>query len=343
MLRCGPSKWAFAPTANLAGMNFLGKCKAMRNAKYQQIIDWNERQGDHRRLGVELTYEIETLMTEASALIDGSPKFAEFIPIRLVTTLEVFLRGVIAELIDEKDIYFERADKLTKGAKIDLTFTAHINRRELTVGDFVAHAVSLNNVDSIISTLDTLLVDFPAKLKVIHPRWVEEEANWPLTPIIEGYDQVMSSLARLYEVRHVLTHELPSSPFLDPVEVPTLAAAAKSFITATDWVVVEALHGAVPRTQMGMNLSMGGELHDEEVQLAAAMDEATKLHGIDLESLTELQNRWIEWADMQANLVASQVAGGSMYPMVWASEKAALARERRGQVKRLISEWMENQ
>jgi len=53
-------------------MNFLGKCKAMRNAKYQQIIDWNERQGDHRRLGVELTYEIETLMTEASALIDGS-------------------------------------------------------------------------------------------------------------------------------------------------------------------------------------------------------------------------------------------------------------------------------
>lgn len=314
----------------------------MRNAKYQQIIDWNERQGGSRRLGVELAYEIETLMTEACALIDGYPKFAEFIPIRLVTTLEVFLREVIAELIDGKDIYFERADKLTKGAKIDLAFIAHINRRELTVGDFVAHAVSLNNVDSIISTLDTLLVDFSAKLKVIHPRWLEEEANWPLTPVIEGYDQVMSSLARLYEARHVLTHELPSRQFLDPVELPTLAAAAKLFITATDWVVVEALHGAVSRTQMGMNLSMGGELHDEEIQLAAAIDEATKLHGIDPESLTELQNRWIEWADMQANLVASQVAGGSMYPMVWASEKAALARERRGQVKRLISEWMES-
>ncbi|WP_282078896.1 hypothetical protein [Epibacterium ulvae] len=76
---------------------------------------------------------------------------------------------------------------------------------------------------------------FPAKLKVIHPRWTEEEADWPLTPIINEYDLVISSLARLYEVRHVLTHELPSSPFLDPVEVPTLAAAAKSFITATDW------------------------------------------------------------------------------------------------------------
>ncbi|UWQ02950.1 DUF1311 domain-containing protein [Aliiroseovarius crassostreae] len=315
----------------------------MRRSNYQQIIDWNKRQGDHRRLGVELAYEIEALMKEASALTDASSKFAEFIPIRLVTTLEVFLRGVIAELIDEKEIYFERADKLTKGAKIDLAFTAHINRRELTVGDFVAHAVSLNNVDSIISTLDTLLVDFPAKLKVIHPRWTEEEADWPLAPIINEYDLVMSSLARLYEVRHVLTHELPSSPFLDPVEVPTLAAAARSFITATDWVVVEALHGAVPRTQTGMNLNMGDELRNEEAQLAAAMDEATRLHGIDREALTATQNSWIEWADAQANLVASQVEGGSMYPMVWASEKAALARERREQVTRLISEWMDNQ
>ena len=153
----------------------------------------------------------------------------------------------------------------------------------------------------------------------------------------------MSSLARLYEVRHVLTHELPSSPFLDPIEVPTLAAAAKAFITATDWVVVEALHGAVPKTQMGMNLSVGGDLHDEEAQLAAAMDEAAKLHGINLKTLTELQINWIEWADAQANLVASQVAGGSMYSMVWASEKATLTRERHEQVKRLISEWMGDQ
>lgn len=313
----------------------------MRRSSYQQIIDWNERQGGHRRLGVELVGEIDGLMTEADAVSGRSPKFTEFIPIRLVTTLEVFLRGVIAELIDEKDLYFERGDKLIKGAKIDLAFTAHINRRELTVGDFVAHAVSLNNVETIISTLDTLLVDFPAKLKVAHPRWSEESDDWPLPPILGDYDQVMASLARLYEVRHVLTHELPSSPFLELAEVPKLAKAAKSFITATDWVVVEALHGAVPRTQITMNLSMGGRLRDEEVQLTAAMNEAVKLHGIDCDALSAVQTSWTEWADAQASLVASQVEGGSMYPMVWASEKAALTRERIVQIERLVSEWME--
>ncbi len=321
----------------------MGKCQVMRRTKYQQIIDWNERQGDHRRLGTELVRDIDQLMKEADAVSGSSPEFIEFIPIRLVTILEVFLRGVIAELIDERDDYFERSDKLVKGAKFDLAFAAHIDRRELTIGDFVAHAVSLNNAESIISTLDTLLMGFPAKLRIAHPRWAEERHEWPLPPIIDDYDLMMASLARLYEVRHVLTHELPSSPFLDSVEVPTLAAAAKSFIMATDSVVVEALHGAVPRTQIGMNLNMDDELRNEEAQLAAAMDEATRLHGIDREALTATQNSWIEWADAQANLVASQVEGGSMYPMVWASEKAALARERREQVTRLIGEWMDNQ
>ncbi len=312
----------------------------MRRTKYQQIIDWNERQGDHRRLGAELVHDIDRLMKEADAVSGSSPEFIEFIPIRLVTILEVFLRGVIAELIDERDDYFERSDKLVKGAKFDLAFAAHIDRRELTIGDFVAHAVSLNNVESIISTLDTLLLDFPAKLRIAHPRWAEESVDGPLPPIIEDYDLVMASLARLYEVRHVLTHELPSSPFLDPAEVPRLSTAAKSFITATDWVVVEALHGSVPRTQTAMNLSKGDELRDQQVQLTAALAEANKLDGIDRAALSALQTAWTEWADTQANLVASQVEGGSMYPMIWASEKVALTRERIEQIKRLMNEWM---
>ncbi len=319
----------------------MGKCQFMRRTKYQQIIDWNERQGDHRRLGAELVHDIDRLMKEADAVSGSSPEFIEFIPIRLVTILEVFLRGVIAELIDERDDYFERSDKLVKGAKFDLAFAAHIDRRELTIGDFVAHAVSLNNVESIISTLDTLLLDFPAKLRTAHPRWTEESEDWPLRPIIDDCDLVMASLARLYEVRHVLTHELPSSPFLVPAEVPKLSKAAKSFIAATDWVVVEALHGSVPKTQIAMNLSKGDELRDEEAQLTAALDEANKLDGIDRAALSALQTAWADWADMQANLVAFQVEGGSMYPTIWASEKAALTRERIDQIERLMSEWMD--
>lgn len=312
----------------------------MTRSSYHQIINWNERRGDHSRLGFELALQVDALRADATPVTELSRTFVEFVPIRLVTTMEVFLRGVIAELINGREEYFERGEKLAKGAKIDLAFAAHVNRRELTIGDFVAHAVSLNSVDSILSVLNTLLGSFTSKLKVAHPRWSEEAEDWPLSPIIDDYDTMVASLAHLYEVRHILTHELPQIPVLDPEEIPNLAAAAKAFIVATDWVVVEALHGSVPRTQTEMNISAGNDLRHEEIRLADTLREVTEL-GVDVDALHTLQEKWTEWADMQAILVASQVEGGSMYPLMFAHEKELLTRERIDQLIRLKAEWMD--
>lgn len=71
---------------------------------------------------------------------------------------------------------------------------------------------------------------------------------------------MMASFSRLFEVRHVLAHELPSSPVFDPAEASELTAAARVFIEATDWVIVEALHDAVPRTQTSMSISAGDRM-----------------------------------------------------------------------------------
>lgn len=312
----------------------------MRRSSYQQIIDWNERLGDHPRLGMELVAQIDAMLTDVNTVAAVASTFVEFVPIRLVTTLEVFLRGVIAELVNGGQQYFERAERLAKGSKIDLTFAAHVDRRELTIGDFVAHAVSLNSIEAIVSSLDTLLDDFAVKLKMAHPRWLEDKGEWPLPPIVEDYDAMMASLSRLFDVRHVLAHELPSPPVFDPAEASQLMAAARAFIEATDWVVVGALHDAVPRTQMAMSISVGEGLHEEEARMTVVLNEVTALDVFDRGALQALQAAWEKWADEQANLVAAQVEGGSMYPMVWASEKLALTRERIDQLVRLKTVWM---
>ena len=312
----------------------------MRRSSYKQIIDWKARRGDHPRPVMEFVAQIESLSADAGSVGDVSSQFVEFVPIRLVTILEVFLRDVISELIDGGEAYFERGERLAKGAKIDLTFAAHVDRRELTIGDFVAHAVSVNGADGVVSVLDTLLENFVPKLRKAHPRWSEDRATWPLPPIINDYDRMMASLARLYEVRNVLTHELPSSPIFKPAEVVLLAASAREFIEATDWLVVEALHGDVPRTQASMSANAGDVLREEEAKLAALLSEVTGLDGIDHEALHDLQAAWATWANAQANLVASQFEGGTIYPMIWASEKAELTRERVDQLTRLKIEWM---
>jgi uncharacterized protein YecT (DUF1311 family) len=311
----------------------------MRRSSYQEIIDWNARRGEHRRLGMELVAQIDALRAEVDAITGIAPLHLQFVPIRLVTILEVFLREVIAELVDGDEAVFERVDKLVKGSKIDLAFAAHVDRRELTIGDFVAHSVSLNGVAGIMNVMDALIGRFADRLQTVHPRWSEEAEEWPLPPIITDYDAVMGDLARLFEVRHVLTHELPSEIVFNSDELPDLIAAARTFVEATDWSVIEVLRGSVPRTQIAMNMTAGDNLRHEEEELETILKRAAALPGIDCDALHELQAAWIDFADKHAGLVASQVEGGSMYPLLWASEKAALVRDRIIQINGVVDGW----
>lgn len=312
----------------------------MKKTDHQKIIDWNKRRGDKHRLGVELSYQIDVLAAEAEQLIARHSDLIEFIPIRLVTILEVFVRGSVSELVNSREDFFDRGDKLVKGAKIDLAFAAHIDRRELTIGDFVAHAISINSVESVLNVFETLLPDFVVKLRSSHERWSEQIDQWPLSPIVNDYNKLLSSLSRLFEVRHILTHELPQAQIFFPSEIASLVSAVRSFILATDWVIVEVLFGHVPETQTAMNIAAGEDLVEEEARLSKVLTETASLNGIEAEALDALQYFWSEWANLQANLVASQVQGGSMYSMVWAAEKSVLTRERREQLSRLKTQWM---
>jgi len=307
----------------------------MKNQCHHQIIDKNSRQGDRTRLGMEFILRIDELQRSIETFSKTSSTFIDFIPIRLVAILEVFLKGIISELVDSDEKYFERGQSLPKNAKIDLALFAHVNRREFTVGDFISHNASLGNLDSILGALDKLLEGFSAKLKISHPRWTENINEWPLPPIIKDYDSTMATLARLYEVRHILAHELPLTPILEPDDLPHFIAAAKTFVEATDWVVVEALHGDVPRTQSAMNLKASNDMGQEEARLTQTITDIAALDGIDQQALHELYKHWTTWANAQATLVASQAEGGSMYPMMWASEKTELTREWIDQLTRL--------
>lgn len=313
----------------------------MHRSPYQQIIEWNARRGEHRRLGQELAAQIEKLRAEVSTIAGLAPMHLQFVPIRLVTILEVFLREVIAELVDGDEATFQRAEKLVKGAKIDLTFAAHVNRRELTIGDFIAHSVSLNGIDGILAILDTLIPGFAHKLKAAHPRWSEESDDWPLPPIVTNYNAMMVALSRLFEVRHVLTHELPADPVFDLSDLTAFIDAARTFVDGVDWAIVEVLHGSVPRTQTAMNVAAGDKLRGEEEELNALLERVAALPGMDASMLRDAHAAWSDFADQHAALIASQVEGGSMYPLVWAGERSALVQDRIIQLKGVIEGWMD--
>ncbi len=311
----------------------------MRQPTPSQILEWKQRRG----LQSGIAFEIQTRITDLERAWNASPEpyLAEFIPMRITTCVEVYTREIVRELIDTGGTYLESAGKLAKNAKLDLVFAAHLSGQKLSIGDFVAHTVSINGIDAVMSAFSTLIVDFGHKLRTSHPRWSEETESWPLDPILRDYDQTIGALARMFEARHVLTHELPDCPAIQKTDATVFCEAARNFIDACDWVVVAELHGSVPRTQIAMNIDASSKLDDASNDLKMTLDLVAGLSGVNTDLLKESHAKWMEFADLEATMIASQVKGGSMYPMLWASAKEDLMHRRVAQFKSAIEDWMD--
>ncbi|WP_292119440.1 lysozyme inhibitor LprI family protein [Mesorhizobium sp.] len=82
-------------------------------------------------------------------------------------------------------------------------------------------------------------------------------------------------------------------------------------------------------TQADMNQSAYNSLVGAEALLKTVFDELGREMAADqFESLRATQENWAKYAHGQASLTASLVAGGSMQPMIYASERERLTAQR---------------
>lgn len=153
--------------------------------------------------------------------------------------------------------------------------------------------------------------------------------------------RTVAALAEVFEVRHVLTHELPDAPVADNLDHEWLCDAASRFIEACEWVVIEELHGSMARSQLAMNTSEGERHSEVTKELKAVVAEAATLQDISNAGLVKVQECWQQFSEAEASLIASQVDGGSMYPMIWCSAHKSLSEDRVIQLRRMIDEWMD--
>ena len=311
----------------------------MRNPRAIQILNWKKRRNENQ-IAIQQLYLIEDLLKTWKLRGDNTKYLSEFIPIRLVTILEVFTRDTIREIVDHGSEYSDRAGKITT-TKIDFDFVKHMVGKRLTIGDLVAHSVSISSIDNIIAALEILIPNFTTKMKTSHARWTEEQSTWPLSPIIKDFDQTICQLKRLFYIRHIVTHELPTNTVFDISEVEQFCSASLNFIQACDWVVIECLHGSVAQTQLQMNIDAAEELKKLEKKMAAALSQVKKLRSIDVPKLERVQKNWTVFANDTASLHASIVEHGSMYSLIWNDSMIDLTAKREKELKELVAEWME--
>ena len=95
----------------------------MRKNVVAEITEIKSRQGQLHRVAIET--RVDHLEREWNSVTQKSTAVAAFVPIGLVTCIEVFFRSFMADLIDFGSPYAERSEALFQG-KVGLD-TIHAN------------------------------------------------------------------------------------------------------------------------------------------------------------------------------------------------------------------------
>ena len=299
-----------------------------------------------------VSYELQDLIRQWSGAEGKEACVSDFYLIRAVTYLEVFTRRQVAGLVDHDKKYSYRAVELAKPFKLDLATVREVQGRVITLGDIVGHIVPVNSFAQIISYFETLL-DKPLRplLEGAVDRWDTEVKKLLPEPIIPDFEELARHLIRLFEVRHILCHEMASKPVYAAAEVFDFLRDAFRFSKALEEILTFEKFGLVPLTQTDMNIAAYERLTVKEKELEAllsAIRTGLRKFGVGsspadstgpretwLSSFENAQEKWLSYRNAHCQFVGG--GSGSMAPMLRADAATSLTEAR---IKYLRS-WLE--
>ncbi len=163
-----------------------------------------------------------------------------YIPIGLVACMEGYFRLAYADLINFGTPYRDNASEFD--VKFSIESAIALERHSLSLGDFIAHLLTTNNLSNINHNMTTLIgKDFLEIFKVMRPKLEtqnslfeqdnEQVSNW-----------VLGNVQRLFELRHLYSHEPdPPANKNDIDKISGGIEAVKEFLWVSDTIINEML------------------------------------------------------------------------------------------------------
>jgi hypothetical protein len=229
--------------------------------------------------------------------------FASLLPARLVTLVEVFCQYWVQKLIEHGPPYDERAIDLKVNIKYDLPLVRSLHGQKLSLGFLISNNVTLSEIAAI-SAIFSILVqtDFFHWLSNVRYRTLLEHEPDGGDPIVTDMDKLKRTLARIFEVRHILIHEFPEKLPFATAEISEMIDAADNFISAADEGFTQLLYGLYPINQQAMNQKAREESKAIEEELDRLVDHVAKK--LESDTIRKVQQAWLP-RDNQGETAAS--------------------------------------
>lgn len=317
-------------------------------SKTRDIIQEIVEVRDRRRIGnamAELPFRLFALERAFKLHGNKDAELAKYFPVALVACLEGYFRMLIKDLVDAGEPYLSNAEKPASSIKLDFSMLRSVHGKTVTVGEIVSHGVKISRLEHIESVFSSLLgSSFLNELRVVSDRWVHEVKGQPAEPILKDPDQIFGYVARTFELRHIICHEIASGYELNLAEIESCFESCVVFLRATDELVSERLHPNAPLTQVDMNISAGDSLNKKHSEVEGALDELRKnLDEKEIKSLNKSQQLWEKYCDAWAYFVAGErESGGTIWPLIYARAAEANVQNRLNEIRnhrRLSDGW----
>ena len=295
----------------------------------QEIIEIRSRNKSGPAQG-ELFLRLMALQRAFDEKDDTNEELLKYFPIAMVACIEGYFRLVIKEIIDSGEPYIENASKLVEKGRFNYDVAKAFHGQKISLGDFVSHMMSINNLSGISTNMSTLLnVDYFEELSKVHDRWANEIHGKPKKPIIDDIKSLKQKVAKTFELRHIFCHELANKHSMDRTEIENCFNATLVFIKAADEYHYQTLFPNAPLSQRDMNQQAAEDFSNAKKSLEKLNAKIAAILPSDRnEEYLETHKLWEKFRDKDAEFHANEYQGGSIWPTIYGSTAATSTEQR---------------
>lgn len=267
----------------------------------------------------------------------------KYLPIGTVACMETFFRGAIQQLVGHGEPYAPRAVKLLENsqAKLDFDIFWAVHQKKFTLGEFVSHVVSLQNLKNINFVASTLLdADFLAALRDVDltsKKFPQESKR--LKRIGDDSSRIFKEINRIVELRQNFAHQA-DFVFIDDDTIEDICTgfeATRTLLIASHLFFWRLLNPGYeePVSQVEIGENAFRRYREVDNQLEAALVEYKKyITAESARELDEFQVDWKQFRERKAAFAANEYRGGTIMGTIRAGALEEFTRPRLEEVLR---------
>lgn len=269
-------------------------------------------------------YSLQELLKSSTGNGRTNEEVLRYIPIALVACMEGLFRSLYAEIIDYGEPYSKNVEKFnSSNRKFDYNIINAIQSKKLTIGEFISHTLSCNNISDIDNNISILLeTKFLHELKNFETQSNFDEQKTISSTFKNDSKNILKSVVKVFELRHIFCHEFGTKVQVDQDIIQELFSNTKIFLeNATDFIYSK-LYPNAPETQTDMNIDAHNEFDKIDAKLEVYIsklkdEDFTDMLDFDKGAFEESMIKWKQYRVSEAIYKSSVVEGGSMQPMIY--------------------------